>query len=96
MATKAGGGKNAVVLAVDGSFTTSANPGIPEYGTYTYAAYSPAAGMLTLTYQDPNAAGGMNYIQLTYSAAASGSFINTLYHADGSYKRTDTGAFTMH
>ena len=92
---KAGGGKVTVVLAQDGTFTTSATPGTQEYGTYTYASYSPAAGMLALFYQDPAAAGAMNYIQLTFTTANSGTIINTLCYSDGSYKGTATGTFAL-
>jgi hypothetical protein len=95
VATVAGRAKTTVVLAPDGSFTTSASPGIQEYGTYSYARYSPAAGMLTLLYQDPAAPGAMNYVQLTFTTMVSGALINTLYHADGSYKGTATATFTL-
>ena len=66
-----------------------------EYGTYTYASYSPAAGMLTLTYQDPAASGATNYLQLTFTAAGSGTIINTLYRGDGTYKGVATGIFAL-
>jgi len=95
VATKTGGGKATVALAQDGTFTTSASPGTQEFGTYTYAAYSPAGGMLTLGYQDPAALGATNYIQMTFTAAGSGTIINSLYRGDGSYKGTATGTFKL-
>ena len=84
------------VLSVSGStFTEKDTGGSTFSGTYTYKKYSPRVGMIVLAYTDAVMGGATNYVQLTYDAAGSGSYLVTLFDTSGNFAGTDTGTFTV-
>jgi hypothetical protein len=96
---KASGETVTVVLANDNTYvSTDRHPGGETKsfsGTYTSAQYSPDVVMLTLLDTPSEHTGELNYIQLTFSAAASGSLVNTIVDVNPASVTVATATFTI-
>jgi hypothetical protein len=96
--TNAEGVVDVVTYNGDGTFsqteTGSSNPGVSS-GTYVFTPYSPAGGMLVLTYNGGVLAGSVDYIQITFTGQGVGSFFVTFYDAQADPPVTDYGDFSL-
>ncbi len=77
------------------TFKQKDSNGATSSGNYTYTRYSPAVGLLVLSYSAPSAENGAtNYLQLTFTEAGGGNVFFTAFDAQGNFGGTDSGTFT--
>ena len=67
-----------MVLANDGTFNSTNNSG-GHYGTYVFAQYSPTVGILQSNFNDPDNAGGEQFLELIFTSATTGQGFGSYY-----------------
>ena len=64
-------------------------------GSYTFTTYGPLGGMLVLTYSSGVEAGGVSYLQTTFTGRWLGNYVVTFYDASADPPVTSSGSFTI-
>ena len=68
-----------IAFAGDGTFTESKAGSLVGYGTYTFTQYSPTVAMLQLNWTDPNDAGAVAYVEMTFASATNINIAQSWY-----------------
>jgi hypothetical protein len=63
----------------DGTFTSIEANSYTHYGTYTFTQYSPTVAIIQGNYTDPDEAGAVEYIELTFTSAIAGQVFGCYY-----------------
>jgi uncharacterized repeat protein (TIGR02543 family) len=89
------GNTDTIVFNTDGTLIHSDSSGFFDSGTYTYTVFSPNCGMAVFNITAGEDAGNTDYVQLTFSSASGGTFLNSEFDPSGNLQETSDGPFTL-